>query len=258
MGVGAILFLGLLFLRSKEYVMTTTLVYGELHPKIYGDMIEKLNAVLENRKPDKVAALLGISRAQAGRINHFKATDSRGRPLTDNYTLRKEPLILTVNLSQPIPEDSLRQAVSHYFNSNPFIADRLGLKLKLLREELGYINRKMATIDSVLTNLYSAPPRTGASDRGVTIEGSEGKNAHELLNFSRELMKRKAEIETNLAFPENVIPIDNFLVFPRARLTPGALIKYGLAGVLAGFLTCAFWLFLRLYVRPALEEGEGG
>lgn len=254
--VGAGLAVGALYLKSKVFTMTTTYVYGDLHPKIFGDMIDKLNALIWDYRTGKAAEVTGLTEEQAGQLLRFEVTDSRGRPLSNNYTLHKEPLILTVDMRRAIDEDSLRTAISSYFNGNPFTADRMEMKKKLLRDELTFIDGKLETIDTVLTNLYAGDTTPAPAEKGITVESSEGKNAYELLNFSRELMKRKTEIENNLSFPENVIPIDNFLVLPKARMTPVSLAKSAVAGAVAGFLLAGLFLLFRIHV--AVLVGENG
>lgn len=253
MSLGVTLLIGMLYLRAGEYRMTTTIVYGELHPKIFGDMVAKLNGLLKNQRQDKAAELMQLSREQVEKIRSVKITDIKGKTLVTNYTFRKEPLLLTIGLSAPIDEDTLRRAVLHYFNGNPFTADRLELKKRLLLEERDYIDRKLETIDSILSNLYirrKSGVRDGQST--INIETSEEKNAYELLSFSRDLLHRKGEIENNLVNPENVIAIDNFLILPRERMSAGAIVKYGVAGAVMGFLAVSFLFFWAEVLRPQI------
>jgi hypothetical protein len=157
MGGFAVLMTGLLYLEAQQYQVTTTFVYTELHPKIFGDMADKLNATIKTESTQRVAELLHLSVEDAGKIKGVVVSDNRGKPLSNNYSTRKEPMLVTIKLAAPLPEDSLRQAISQYFNDNPFTADRLELKKRQLNEELAYIDVKLQTIDSILTTLYSRP-----------------------------------------------------------------------------------------------------
>ncbi len=253
MALFMVLSVGLLYQKAQEFSMSTTFVYGELHPKIFGDMVEKLNQVLRFNEIGKAAELLLLTEAQVRKINKIEITDSQGKTLVDNYTMRKEPFIVTVNLSEIIAEDSLRRALTYYFNSNPFTAERMGLKRKNWQEELTYIDAKIKTIDSVLIKLYATKGIADQEKQGVTIENSEGKNAYELLTMSREMMQRKSDLENNLAYPENVIPIDNFLVLPKAQFTVGSAIKYVIVGGVLGYLLAFFILFIRIYIKPLVK-----
>lgn len=241
---GLLLSLALLRQRAGVYQMAATFVYGDLHPKIFGDMVAKLDALLNNGRADKAGGLMQLTEEQAKKIRKVEISDIKGKKLTTNYTFRKEPMIFTITLSAPISEDSLRQAITGYFNSNPFTADRLEMKKRQLREEMAFIEEKLQAVDSILAKLYAGGSLSASAQSTVTIENSEGKNAHELLSFSRELQQRKAEIERNLAIPENVIPIDNFILLPKARWDAGHVILYGISGIFAGFLlasAAAFW-----------------
>ncbi len=253
MAIFALLSVGYLYQKSQEFALTTTFVYGELHPKIFGDMVEKLNQVLRFGETGKAADLLLLRESQVKKINKIEITDSQGRSLVDNYTMRKEPFIVTVSMTEVIAEDSLREALTFYFNSNPFTAERMGLKRKNWEEELTYVNAKIQTIDSVLLKLYAGKGIGEQEKQGVTIENSEGKNAYELLTMSREMMQRKSDLENNLAYPENVIPIDNFLVLPKAQFTVGSIIKYAVAGALAGYVLAFLMLFVRIYITPLVK-----
>lgn len=247
-----------LYQASKSYEMTSTFVYGDLHPKIFGDMVAKVNILINNQEHEQVANLLNLKPSQVRSINSIKVADSRGKSLESNFTMHKEPMIITVKMQKPIPGDSLQLAINHYLNSNPFSAKRLEMKKRLLQEELEFINTKQVTIDSVLKRLYETPASTAKESGAVTIENSEGKNAYELLRFSRELVQRKTDIENSLVQVENVFAIDNFIVLPSARFGLGGLVKsLVIGGILGLFLSAAivFWReYLSRWIKPLEEE----
>jgi len=252
MGILAFLAVAGLFFRSQKYQLSTTYVYNELHPKIFGDIGDKLNALIQYDRHDKVAAMMSLREAQAEKITGIQITDNRGKPLSDNYALRREPMVVTLTMSEPIAEDTLREALTSFLNSTPFTADRLEHKKELLRNELAFVKQKIQTVDSVVTNLYAESGRIPAdrAQANVTIENATGKNAYELLSFSRELMKRKSQIENELFQPENVTPIDNFLVLPVARFNVGSVVKSSIAGAFIGFVLAS----LIVLVRPSLRS----
>jgi len=239
----ALLSLFLLYNRSQSYAVTTTFVYEELHPKIFGDMIDRLNELFYYDRLDKAAALLNLSPAQVKKISSIKSTDTQGRALINNYAFRQEPMVVTINLSGAINEDSLRKGITQYLNSNPYTSERLELKKQLLREEKRFVEDKMQTIDSLLTIFYAEEKLSPGEQASISIKSEEGKDAYEPLSFSRELMKRKAEIEDHLARPENVIAIDNFIVLPKAKMDPGSILKYGIVGAMAGYLFSCLIIF---------------
>lgn len=247
---------GMLYLKTKEYRMTTTFVYGDLHPKIFGDMVDKLNTLLKNKYYDKATQLLQLNEEQVKKINWIGVSDPKGKSLSTNFNLGKEPMITTISLSAPIAEDSLQNAIIYYLNSNPFTAERLDLKKRLLEEELAYTNNKINTIDSVLANLYAQPTPIQPDKANITIEQSEGKNAYELLSFSRELIKRKAELENQLIRPENVLPIDNFLVLPQAQFNVGGIVNKGILGGIMGYFLAAIIVFWRDYLKKLLPANS--
>lgn len=245
-----------LYQQSKSYEMTSTFVYGDLHPKIFGDMIAKVNVLLNNQATEQVANLLQLESSQVKNISSIKVSDSRGKSLESNYTMHKEPMIITVKMQHPIPGDSLQLAINHYLNSNPFSAKRLAMKKRLLQEELEFINTKQVTIDSVLKRLYETPTSAAKESGAVTIENSEGKNAYELLSFSRELVQRKTDIENSLVQVENVFAIDNFIVLPSARFGLGGILKSLIIGGVLGLLLAAAIVFWREYLSRWISQME--
>lgn len=251
---GILIMLSWLRLNSSDFEMKATLVYGDLHPKIFGDMVAKLDALLKNGRSDKVAELMQLTEDQAKKIKKVKITDIKGKALTTNYTFRKEPIAFSITLSDTLDEGLLRQAIIGYFNSNPFTADRLELKKRQLREEMSYIEEKLQTIDSILAKLYSNNQYADTNKSTVTIENGEGKNAYELLSFSRELQQRKGEVERTLANPENVIAIDNFILLPKARWDTGTIIEYGIIGAFLGFLFAAVAVFWKKTLRNQIRD----
>ena len=246
------LLIGVLYQKSRTYGGTTTLIYADLHPKIFGDMIEKLDALIAFRQTERASDLLHLAPSQVEKIKRIKITDTRGRSLLKNYTMAKEPLILSIELTEMLAEDSLEKALIDYLNENPFTAERIDLKKELWREELSYNEQKIATIDSVLNILYTTEGRLETSSSGVTIENAEGKNAYELLSFSRELLQRKSEIENQLANPENVIPIDHLLILPQAKFGLGSLLKQVVLGLVIGILVSGLFVFWRDIIQPEL------
>jgi len=252
----ALLQIGRLYGEAQEYEMTSTFVYGDLHPKIFGDMIAKINSLMANQETEQVSQLLALKSSQVDKIKSIRVADSRGKSLVDNYTMTKEPMIITVKMGAPIPGDSLQTAINTYLNSNPFSAKRLDMKKRLLSEELSFINNKQATIDSVLKRLYEVPQTQATNpDLGaINIENSEGKNAYDLLRFSRELVQRKSDIENSLVQVENVFAIDNFIVLPSAQFSLGAIIKKGIIGGIMGFLLAAVLLLWRLHLGPWIRN----
>ena len=249
----SLLSLFVLYNRSTSYEGTTTFVYKELHPKIFGDMVQRLNELFYFDQVNKAAALLNLKPNQAKLISNIKATDTQGRAFTKNYAFRQEPMVVTISLSGIIDEDSLRQSITNYLNGNPFTRDQLELKKQLLRDEEQFIDEKIQTIDSLLVNL--SPKNTDSRKQltTISIEGTEGKEIYELLNFSKELMKRKAEIQNHLARPENVVAIDNLIVLPKAKITTSALIKYMFIGSVIGFLLSSL-LILLLLITTTLKN----
>ncbi len=245
-----------LYQQSKSYEMTSTFVYGDLHPKIFGDMIAKVNILINNQEDEQVARLLHLKPSQVSSINAINVSDSRGKSLESNYTMHKEPMIITVKMRQPIPGDSLQLAINHYLNSNPFSAKRLEMKKRLLQEELEFINAKQITIDSVLKRLYETPVSSTTESGAVTIENSEGKNAYELLRFSRELVQRKTDIENSLVQAENVFAIDNFIVLPSARFGLGGIIKSLIIGGILGLFLAAAVVFWREHLSRWIKQLE--
>lgn len=252
----ALLQIGRLYGEAQEYEMTSTFVYGDLHPKVFGDMIAKINSLMANQETEQVSQLLALKSSQVDKIKSIRVADSRGKSLVDNYTMTKEPMIITVKMGAPIPGDSLQTAINTYLNSNPFSAKRLDMKKRLLSEELSFINNKQATIDSVLKRLYEVPQTQATNpDLGaINIENSEGKNAYDLLRFSRELVQRKSDIENSLVQVENVFAIDNFIVLPSAQFSLGAIIKKGIIGGIMGFLLTAVLLLWRLHLGPWIRN----
>jgi hypothetical protein len=75
-----------------------------------------------------------------------------------------------------------------------------------------------------------------------------------LLNFSRELLQRKSEIENTLVNPETVFPIDNFIILPEARFNAPAIVFKGLMGVVIGYFFAAFVGFWRDKLQPVVRS----
>lgn len=247
------LLLAWLFQKSQQYEMKTTFVYSELHPKIFGDMGVKINSLIASKQVDQVASLLALNEAQAEKVKKISITDVRGKSLVKNYTFRKEPITISVLLSEPINADSLHDGVTYYLNSNPFTGGRLDLKTKLMREELHFIEEKLETIDTAIVNLMDNTDNKIPVLNTLEIEGKEGKQMYELLSFSREMVLRRSEIQSKLANPENVVAIDNFIILPKALINFGSILKHLLVGIILGLILSAMVVLWRQYLYPLVK-----
>lgn len=238
----AFLALSVLYSESQTYQVKTTFVYGDLHPKIFGDMMSKLNNLIKNKSWDKVAGLTHLPVSDAKKISSVKVYNSRGKAFANNYTLAKEPMIIEINLKDSIDEVQLESGIVKYLNDNPFTAERLDLKKRLFQEELEYINTKQKVIDTILVSFMDQEPKEKSN---ITIDDSKAGDTYDLLKFSNDLVKRKTEVSNGLVNPENVFPIDNFIILPKARFSLGSILKFLIASQILGFFVVSASLIWR-------------
>lgn len=227
-----------LFQKAQKYIVRCTYQYEELHPKVFGDMTSKLNALIRDESYNKLAGLLQLTPEEVEYIISIEVTDNRGKKLEQNYSLHREPMIVEIELTDPIEDKRLEKGITDYFNSNPFIASRLGPKIENLKKEKAYIQDNLKKIDTILANYYAnrATPLSG-----ITIENSQVEDAYDVLKFSRELIQREQEVDKQLVHPENMYAVDNFIVIPAARFSTGPIIGAAILGIAMGFLISLLW-----------------
>jgi hypothetical protein len=240
--------LGYLYQKSQTYIGKTTYRYSELHPQIFGNMVDKLNGLISSKDFDEFSSRISLPLSQARKIMKIEVTNSRGRDFSRIHAVSQVDMTVTVELSDTMDAEVLGQAVTRYFNNNPYTAARLDLKKQILNNEMEYIDGRVAMIDSILLAFQQ---KKGPSVSIPAIEDLGLADSYELLRFSKELIDRKSEISYHLLDPQNVISLDSMVILPEARFTPISAVLYGLVGIFVGVLIAtAISIFLRFNGNP--------
>lgn len=170
------------------YSSTMVCTYNYLHKKVYGEMLHRLNYLVENQSYAALTNELNIPVETAKKIVGIKARNIAGSPLHEDITEDKLPLYFTVIVTDKDLFPVLQEAIVDYLNTSiPFRQKRIQLELERYNEKIDFLNATLQQIDSVIyeyrNNLDSF------QGKGDTISGLFG--FVRLLQLKEDLKNRK-------------------------------------------------------------------
>lgn len=205
----ALLITGWQIYRIRTYVpfyeSRASFVYQELHKKTYGEMIDQLNQLVQERSYTTVAKSLNIPEKQAQQILSVEALNLYGSKLSEDITTDKSPFYIRVKVSDKSAFDSLSSKVSLYLNSNPYYVAMLKRKQASLKTEIDQLNHELQLLDSIK---YQYIRSNGA----IRAAGTEPFNPVLLFDKSIDISKAIAEKQTALDRTQSVELLNDFMV----------------------------------------------
>jgi hypothetical protein len=226
--------------KPTTYRASFTVAYEELVRKIYGDRIGKINALIAQKKHDKLSMLLGITPAAAKTIEKLEGRNILGQELEKDLNTDRIPFVVVLYVTDTSVINELQTGLVNFLDSgSPYLASKKAIKNQELDKELAYIDRQISYIDSLSKRMGSAMINTPTQG---TQAGSKS-----LFEFSYELYRKKQELERRKVMPENLQVIDDILV-PTKISQPVA--KMAIVGLFIGLFIYAT---LMIFIIPALK-----
>jgi len=205
----AVLITGWQIYRIRTYIpfyeSRASFVYQELHKKTYGEMIDQLNQLVQERSYTTVATSLNIPEKQAQQILSVEALNLYGSKLSEDITTDKSPFYIRVKVSDKSAFDSLSSKVSLYLNSNPYYVAMLKRKQVSLKTEIDQLNHELQLLDSIK---YQYIRSNGA----IRAASTEPFNPVFLFDKSIDISKAIAEKQTALDRTQSVELLNDFMV----------------------------------------------
>jgi hypothetical protein len=221
-------------LSKNTFYAQMTISYYELHNKIYGDMIAKLNSLVKNKNYDKVASLLDLTLEQCEKLKKIEAFNVRNEPLFEDLSYKKSPILISIKLKDEAIANDIQKAIITYLESNRFISSRKEMQTRNLKQELGYVKEKIRVIDDLLSKPDLLNVKSQGDDDVSTVA--------DLLEKSKEMFQRKLDIESTLEIDKKIEVIDNAVVIQHPIY--GNVLKMILIGAITliaigGLIICA-------------------
>ncbi len=229
--VAAAVAAGAWFMKPKVYEAEMTVSYVHYEKKIYADMLEKLNRLIRSGDSKTLSDRLGLPVSTVKDLYSVAGLNIRNEDLVKDLSTEKIPFYIKVKVKNPDILAALQPALVDYLNNTDYIRDRLDYMLKKSQQDLIFLERRLAVVDSL---------------SGMLIIRKEGINDEkaitrmELLQETLALHDRIQQVKGSMEFNLNIEVLDGFV--PSGEPAGTGLKSFILYGFLAGI---ALWFVIR-------------
>lgn len=232
--LGAVIALGSWWLKPRYYQAEMTVSYVHYEKKIYADMLEKLNMLIQAGDAASSSDLLGLQEEEARGIYYIRSFNIRKEPLVEDLGTEKIPFYIGVGVKDPDILPALQQAIVDYLDNTDFIQSRLDFMYEKTVEELEFLEQRLAVADS-LSKMYIIRKEGMNDEKAITRKG--------LLDETMAIYARIQEVRGLQAFNLNIEVLDGFIALENK---PGkSLLTFILLGFFAGIIMRIILLLFR-------------
>lgn len=226
--------------NANYYKASFTIAYDELFRKIYGDRIGKINSLVQRNEYTKVAYILHTNVEIVKSLQSVEGKNILGDNLSKDLNTDNVPFIVTIVVKDSSTIIKLQDAIVGFLETgNEFLQARKAVRLKETNEELTFINRQMAVIDSLNSHGITKVFEVNKDDKE--------KSAGSLFEFGYQLYKRKQELLRKERMPSSLFVVDDAIVSVKAGVPMVIAIAIGFVAGLILFITIA------LFIIPAIR-----
>lgn len=214
---------GIWLLRPKVYEAEMTVSYVHYEKKIYADMLRKLDLLVKSGDKSALAELLKLPKETVRKIRSVEGLNIRNEDLTADLSTEKIPFYIKVRVTDLQVLKPLQPALVNYLNNTSFIQDRLNYMLKKSQQDLVFLERRLAVVDSLSNQLIIR--KEGINDEKTITR-------MEMLQEALALHDRIQQVKGSMEFNLNIEVLDGFI--PSKNPAGIELKNYILYGFLAG------------------------
>ncbi|MCX6304217.1 MAG: hypothetical protein NT040_04555 [Bacteroidetes bacterium] len=196
--------LGCLYALMQKPVVQAemTVSYSQLEKKIYADMLYKLDELRSSGQFAALAAVLGLTEAQAGSIHRIDSKNIHNEPLVKDVSTQKVPFYIVVEVYDESVLPDLQKALVRYINEPPFVRERLKLNSQNYQAELRLLQQQLVYMDSL--KKYFLQNQKNPDAGAVTGLNSLNKSENDIFSRIRDL-------QGALQFNQNIEVMDGFV-----------------------------------------------
>jgi hypothetical protein len=220
--------------KKTVYHAEMTVSYAQLEKKIYGDMLFKLNQLIESKQVESLSKRLKLPVEQIKQIKTIYGENIHNEPLINDISVERVPFYIEVDVLDVGILPDLQTALVNYISESDFINERLKLNERNYKNEIIHMKNQMVYMDSLKSMLLSDCANLDA-DAVVNLEKlNQGQN---------EFYGRIRDLEAALQFNKNIEVMDGFIAhqIPFTKI----LIKFILLGVFMGIALRLVWLMFK-------------
>ena len=191
------------FFKPKVYQAQMTVSYNHLEKKIYADIIDKLDAVVQSKNYKDLAKIFPMPEGELQNLLSISSYNIRKEPLNSDLSTERVPFYIVVKTKEIGILSHLQKAIVQYLDSSDFLQTRRTFFIQQNQEELDFLNERLAIMDSLSRLII-------IKDNSITEE-----NAQKEVDFNEEIMKIREKIkaaESALQFNSNIEVLDGFVL----------------------------------------------
>ncbi len=230
------------FIKKPIYHSRMTVSYAQLEKKIYGDMLYKLNQLIESNQYDEFADLLNLEADQVHEIHMINSMNIHNQPLINDISVEKVPFYIIAEVYNPSILNDLQDALVNYLSDSEFVRGRLMLNERNYKNEIRHMRSQLVYMDSLKVLLLRDCSNLDA-DAVVNLE-KLNKNQNEIFGRIRDL-------EAALQFNRNIEVMDGFIAqkVPFSKL----LLNYILIGMMIGIIIRIFLQLIKVSKQNSIK-----
>lgn len=224
-------------IREPYFETEMACAYNNMHQKIYGEMVQKLELLAKSKSYHELSSILGLTVAEASTLKRFTPKNAVGSALYEDFTdnanlINRFPIYIQVRATDRNVYPKLQKGLLNYLNATPYRATRTKLESQIRNEKIWYLDRNISQIDSVISAYGTYLRRMhGGAD---TISGFS--NMSTLLALKNDLEDKKLDREYNNTLVESVELIHGFT--PNDHPNTLGLLFYSLLILAAAVMAC--------------------
>jgi len=200
--LGSLVAAGIWFLKPKVFEAEMTVSYVHYEKKIYADMLEKLDRLIESKSYSSLATILDLSVVTVEKLKSIKGYNIRKEDLTEDLSTEKIPFYISAKVTDIDVLDALQPAIVNYLDGSEFIQNRLNYMKQKSEDELKFLEQRLEIVDSLSRFLILQEDKM-LSEKTVS--------RMELLEETLAIYSKIQEVKGSLAFNQNIEVLDGFI-----------------------------------------------
>lgn len=209
--------------KKDIYHSQMTVSYAQLEKKIYGDMLFKLNQLVQNEQYNELSVLLDLPVEQSQDIKSIKGINIHNQELTTDLSVEKVPFYIVVEVYNRDVLDDLENSIVDYLSHSAFVKERLELNARNYKKEIEHLTNQLAYMDSLKVLLMS-----DCAD----LDGDVVENLNKLNEYQNVIFGKIRDYNAALQFNKNIEIMDAFIAQHQSKSK--LVIFYVLMGMAIG------------------------
>ncbi|ANI88438.1 hypothetical protein A9P82_03440 [Arachidicoccus ginsenosidimutans] len=178
--------LSFIFHPIKKYEATASYKYDSPAGKLYGEMLDKVNGLIQTHSYTQLHQYIHLPLQQLESIQKIEAKNIYGSPLSDDMTNSKDKIFyISVTSSNATVFDSLGTVLENYLNNNISVRETLQRETEEFTQGILYRKKALTMLDSATSAYIKSMNRNtspssllpaNASQFNISQIFDEGKN----------------------------------------------------------------------------------